>query len=90
MTQASIHNASCIAPADRSEAEQAEAEGLYLTALSSKSKHTNPLDLFDLLAALQSDRSVIPSHAVHSTTIERIIMRLHHKTKPHNNPFYSR
>jgi len=80
VTQASIHNASCIAPADRTEAEQAEAEGLYLTALSSKSKHSNPLDLFDLLAALQSDRSVIPSHTVHSTTVERIIMRLHHKT----------
>ena len=78
--QASLHNAHCVAPVDREEADRAEAEGMYSSALATKSGHSNPLDLFDLLTALQSDRAVIPSHTVYSTSVERIIMRLHHNT----------
>jgi len=76
--QASLHNTHCVAPVDRQDADRAEAEGMYSSALATKSKHPSPLDLFDLLAALQGDRSVIPSHSVYSTSVERIIMRLHH------------
>eukprot|EP00092_Neocalanus_flemingeri_P024308 GFUD01026364.1.p1 GENE.GFUD01026364.1~~GFUD01026364.1.p1 ORF type:complete len:333 (+),score=124.74 GFUD01026364.1:44-1042(+) len=79
-TQASLHNPHCVAPVDREEADRAEAEGMYSSALATQSRHSNPLDLFDLLAALQGDRGVIPSHTVYSTSVERIIMRLHHKT----------
>jgi len=77
-TQVSLLNPLCIAPLDRKEADTAEAEGLFASALGTKSRHKSPLDLFDLLSALQSDRSVIPSHSVYSTSMERIIMRLHH------------
>ena len=79
-TQASLHNSHCVAPIDREEADRAEAKGLYSSALARPSRHSNPLDLFDLLAALQGDKGVIPSHTVYSTSVERIIMRLHHNT----------
>lgn len=79
-TQASLHNPHCVAPIDREEADRAEAEGMYSSALAAPSRHSNPLDLFDLLAALKGDRGVIPSHSVYSTCVERIIMKLHHKT----------
>jgi len=78
--QASLHNPHCVAPVDREEADRAEAEGMYSSALATKSRHSNPLDLFDLLTALQSDKAVIPSHTVYSTSVERIIMRLHYNT----------
>jgi len=78
--QPSLHNSACVAPSDREEAARAEAEGMYSSALATQSRHQHPLDLFDLLAALQGDRAVIPSHSVYSTSVERIIMRLHHET----------
>jgi len=80
VTQSSLLNSHCLAPCDREEAARAEAEGMYSSALALKSRHSNPLDLFDLLAALQGDRGVIPSHSVYSTNVERIIMKLHHST----------
>ena len=78
-TQASLHNTACVAPIDREEAARAEAEGMYGSALATQSRHQHPLDLFDLLAALQGDREVIPSHSVYSINMERIIMKLHHE-----------
>jgi len=78
--QASLHNPHCVAPVDREEADRAEAEGMYSSALATKSRHSNPMNLFDLLTALQANKAVIPSHTVYSTNVERIIMRLHHDT----------
>merc|ERR1719308_613274 len=78
--QASLHNPYCVAPVDREEADRAEAEGIYSSALATKSKHSFPMNLFDLLTALQANKTVIPSHTVYSTSVERIIMKLHHDT----------
>lgn len=60
--------------------DTAEAEGLYTTALAAKRSHARPLDLFDLMFALKKDKAVIPSHSVYSINMERIQMKLHHKT----------
>jgi len=79
-TQPTLHNTLGLAPADREEATVVEREGLYQTALATPPRHSRPLDLFNLLAALQSDRAAIPSHQIYSMSIERIIMRLHHET----------
>ena len=42
-----LQNPHCVAPEDRE-----EAEGMFSSALATKSRHSNPLDLFHLLTAL--------------------------------------
>ena len=78
--QATILNSVCVAPVNSEDIDKTETEGLYNMALGVKRKHSRPLDLFDLMSALKKDRSVIPSHSVYSINMERIVMKLHHKT----------
>lgn len=78
--QTTIENTVCLAPVDRQQVDDAEAEGLYNVALASKRRHSHALDLFDLMSVLKRDRGMIPSHSVYSINMERIIMKLHHKT----------
>ena len=78
---ATLLNEHCLAPTRREEVDRAEAEAMYSLALARPAPlHPNPLGLFDLLAALQGDKTVIPSHSVYTINVERIIMRLHHPT----------
>ena len=78
--QATILNSVCVAPVNSEDIDKTETEGLYNMALGVKRKHSRPLDLFDLMSALKKDRAVIPSHSVYSINMERIVMKLHHKT----------
>ena len=78
--QTTTLNSVCVAPVDRQEVDTAEAEGLYTAALAAKKRHARPLDLYDLMMTLKKDRAVIPSHSVYSLNMERIQMKLHHKT----------
>eukprot|EP00093_Oithona_nana_P005681 05681.XXX_218602_219618_1 [CDS] Oithona nana genome sequencing. len=41
--------------------------------------HPNTVTLFDLMDTLKKDRTLIPSHAVYSLNMERLISRLHHE-----------
>ena len=78
---ATLLNEHCLAPTRREEVDRAEAEAMYSLALARPAPpHPAPLGLFDLLAALQGDKTVIPSHSVYTINVERIIMRLHHPT----------
>ena len=55
-------------------------QAMYSLALARPSpRPSRPLGLYDLLAALQGDKDVIPSHPVYSINMERIILRLHHE-----------
>lgn len=79
----SLQNEVGLAPTEREEHDRAEAEALYSSALAGgrDGRHgRQPLGLFDLLLALQADKAVLPSHTVYSMNVERILMRLHHKT----------
>lgn len=77
---ANVLNDQCLAPSHREEVDRAEAEAMYSLALARPSpRPSRPLGLYDLLAALQGDKDVIPSHSVYSINMERIILKLHHE-----------
>ena len=78
--QATILNSACLAPVNSEDIDRTETEGLYNSALAVKRRHSRPLDLYDLMSTLKKDRAIIPSHSVYSINMERIIMKLHHKT----------
>jgi len=80
-TQATLLNEAGIAPIDPPIADKAEADAVYAAACAGAigDKNRRHLSLFDLLATLQNDRSIIPSHTVYSINIERVIARLNHE-----------
>jgi len=80
-TEATLRNEAGLGPADPPLADKAEADAMYETACAGNigEKNKRPLSLFDLMATLQNDRSVIPSHTVYSINMERIIARLNHE-----------
>jgi len=77
---ANLLNEQCLAPAQRTEADRAEAEAMYSLSLSRPPRCMQPLGLFDLVTALHMDRDVIPNHSVYSINMERCILRLHPTT----------
>ena len=48
----------CLAPVDRQQIHDAEADSLYNVALGAKRKHNRPLDLVDLMSALKKDKQL--------------------------------
>jgi len=76
-TEATLLNEAGLAPSDPPVADRDTAEAVFQAACGGHiEKNKRPLSLFDLMATLQNDRSVLPSHTVYSINMERIIARL--------------
>ncbi|TSR15990.1 Transcriptional adapter 1 [Bagarius yarrelli] len=60
--------------------DDAEQQAAFLLACSGSSAPAPlpPISMYDLLEALQVNRSVMPSHTVYALNVERIIARLWH------------
>nr|XP_022326093.1 transcriptional adapter 1-like [Crassostrea virginica] len=65
--------------------ELREEEGVYQLALSQPLPPNPPVSMFDLFHALQSHPSIIPSHPVYETALQRAIHHLFHPSHENMN-----
>ncbi|XP_068098727.1 transcriptional adapter 1 [Hyperolius riggenbachi] len=90
LTTKAIQNASVFSsspgnqnPGNHIHPDDAEQQAALLLACSGDNLPPSlpPVNMYDLLEALQIHREVIPSHTVYALNIERIIMKLWHPTE---------
>uniref|UniRef100_A0A8C5RA57 Transcriptional adapter 1 n=1 Tax=Leptobrachium leishanense TaxID=445787 RepID=A0A8C5RA57_9ANUR len=69
-------------PATQVHPDEAEQQAALLLACSGDREPVSlpPVNMYDLLEALQIHREVIPSHTVYSLNMERVLMKLWHPT----------
>ncbi|XP_061165149.1 transcriptional adapter 1-like [Saccostrea echinata] len=73
-----ISNSGSHVPCLKHTTELGEEEGVYELAMSEPVPPNPPVSMFDLLHALQSHPSIIPSHAVYEPAVQRAIHHLFH------------